>query len=175
MSLRPRDENSGMVIRASFTFTHPRAVILTNPTVLIAFGLFILSVVFTIWPNALEHAPISFERRGVVHHIWHYSLLGGSMLALYGMFTVGRYRLQYEFFGLLLLVNAMAMNLVAQLSLYIESGTASVTDGVTGIGLGQRFIVIGILLLRMYVLYFEPKVDWPVTNILVEKKEPDDE
>jgi hypothetical protein len=132
-------------------------------------------LVFTIWPQALEHSPISFEKRGVVHHIWHYSLLGGSILSLYGMFSASKLRLQYEFIGLLILTNALLMNLVAQLDTYFDAGPLAVHEGVTGIGLGARIILVLILLLRMFVLYFEPKVDWPVTNIVVEEPEDEDE
>ena len=146
------------IISRTIQFNSPRSVLLLNPVVPLVIALFFIAVTFTIWPSALEHAPISFEKRGVVHHIWHYSLLGGSVLAIYGMFSANMRRLQFEFAGLLLLVTAMAMNLVAQVSLFADQGPAAVADGVTGFGLGLRAGVLATLLLRLVVLYFEPVV-----------------
>lgn len=175
MPLRPRQENPHRVVRVLLAFTHPRAVLLTNPTVIIAVGLFFLAVTFTIWPRVLEHAPISFEKLGVIHHIWHYSLLGGSVLTIYGAFSASIYRLQYELIGWLILLNALVMNLVAQLDLFFNAGPLAVHEGVTGLGLGIRGILIALVLLRMFVLYFEPKVSSTITNIVVEQEEDEDE
>ena len=152
------------VVKRTISFTSPRSAILLNPAVLIVMSILVAAAIFTIWPEALEHSPISFEKRGVVHHIWHYALLGGSVLALYGMFSASLRRLQFEFAGLVLLVTAVAMNFVAQVSRLMDQGAASAgEDGVTGFGLCLRVGVIATLALRAWVLVAEPVVQVPVT------------
>lgn len=161
------------IIRHTISFNSPRSVLLLNPVVPLVVSVFLIAVVFTIWPEALEHAPISFERRGVIHHIWHYSLLGGSILALYGMFSANLRRLQFEFVGLLMLTTALAMNLVAQVATLIDEGSAAGGEaaGVTGLGLALRAGVIVTLALRTAVLYFEPIVQVPGTGTAHEPRE----
>jgi hypothetical protein len=152
------------VVKRTISFSSPRSVLLLNPTLPLVLCLFGIAIVFTVWPTALDHAPIGFERRGVIHHIWHYSLLGGSLLALYGMFSANLRRLQFEFAGLLLLVTALSMNFVAQMSVLIAHGESSVQEGVTGLGLALRVAVIATLALRAGVLVVEPVVIVPGTN-----------
>lgn len=146
------------IVRHTIAFSSPRSVFLLNPVVPLVVSVFLIAVTFTIWPTALEHAPISFERRGVIHHIWHYALLGGSILALYGMFSANLRRLQFEFVGLLMLTTALSMNLVAQIALFLDAGSSAVAEGVTGLGLGLRAGVIATLALRAWVLFSEPVV-----------------
>lgn len=153
------------VVRHTISFASPRSVFLWNPVVPLVFAVFFIAVTFTIWPTALDHAPISFERRGIIHHIWHYALLGGSLLALYGMFSANLRRLQFEFTGLLVLTTALSMNLVAQVALFIEAGSAAVAEGVTGLGLGLRAGVIVTLALRAWVLFAEPVAQIAIESI----------
>ncbi len=150
------------VVHGTFTVRSPRAVTLLHPFQLpLVLALAVLSVVFTVSPETLDHTPISFETRGVVHHIWHYTLLVGSLLATVGMFVAHRRRLQIELSGLFLLTGALAMNLVAS----IAEATTTVADGSpTGLGMALRAGVIIGLLIRAYTVAREPTVQMPNTQ-----------
>lgn len=151
------------IVRRTISFTSPRQVFLRNPVAIEVTGLFIIAIVFTIWPLALEHSPISFEQRGVVHHVWHYTLLGGSALALFGMFSAHPRRLQLEFVGVLSVALAVALNLVAQVERLISEGAvAALTEGVTGFGIAARGVIMLHLLLRCYILVKDPEVNIPI-------------
>ncbi len=156
-----RHEYEIPVVKATFSLRSPRAVALLHPfqlpLVLILAG---LSIVFTIWPEALNHNPISFENRGIIHHVWHYTLLTGALLSTAGLFMVHSRRLQLELVGLCLLTGALVMNLVAVIaeaeSVIISSETPS------GLGMALRFGVITGLIIRLYIVAFEPTVEIPI-------------
>ncbi len=115
-------------------------------------ALFLVSAVFTAWPEALEHSPISFETRGFVHHIWHYTLLVGAALVLVGMLWNNRRRLQVELSGLFLLIGAMGMN-------FLAVATASGPEAPNGLTIAVRFGVIAGLVLRAWIIISEPVVE----------------
>lgn len=113
-----------------------------------------IAVVFTIWPEALDHAPIAFEKRGVVHHVWHYSLLAGSFVALYGMFSEAERRLRIEFAGLLTLLVVVALNTIA-----LVADTLAQPPGVeSGLGLALRFAVLAGFGVRLYTVIKQPTI-----------------
>lgn len=146
------------VIGFTIKLRRPREVALLNATVPIIVSMVIAATVFTIWPEALNHAPISFEKRGVIHHIWHYSLLVGSLTALCGQFFATTRRLQLELVGLIVTNAAIGMNFIAVVS-----------DGIKdypSIPFFLQAASIVILLLRSYVIIVQPTVmlPTPVTN-----------
>ncbi len=156
-----RHEYDIPVIRGAVSFRSPRAVALLLPFQLpLVLTLAALSVVFTVAPETLDHTPISFETRGVVHHVWHYTLLAGSLLATVGMFVVHRRRLQIELSGLCLLTGALAMNLMV---LIAEAMTTVADEAPTGLGMALRAAVIIGLLIRAYTVAREPTVQIPST------------
>lgn len=144
------------VKHAGFSVRSPWAVMVLMPFQLpIMLGAFLVSIVFTIWPDALQHSPISFETQGLIHHVWHYSLALGSVLVLVGMFWTSSRRLQAELAGLFVLMGASAMNLIAVIALVIDvQGDAEPS----GLGIAWR---VGILLgmaIRAYIIIREPVV-----------------
>ncbi len=155
-----RHEYDIPIIRSTVSIRSPRAVTLLQPvlvpTVLL---LLVLSVVFTIWPEALNHTPISFETRGFVHHAWHYTLFAGSLLTTIGLFVNHRRRLQIELSGLCLLVGALTMNAVA----LIADSTNLTPDEApfSGLGMALRVGLIVGLLIRAYTVAIEPTVQVP--------------
>ncbi len=109
-------------------------------------AIFMVSVVFTIWPDALQHSPISFEKQGLVHHIWHYSLMLGALLVLIGLFWTSPRRLTVELVGLFALIGALMMNIIAIVALAIMPGTA---EEPSGLGMALRVgIISGLAVLR---------------------------
>ncbi len=106
-----------------------------------------LAVVFTVAPEALDHAPISFETRGVIHHIWHYGLMAGSLLTLAGLLS-GRDKI--EFAGLLVLIVVIAENLIA---------VVSDTGPVLGLTIAYRSALLTGLAIRAYTLIRRPVIE----------------
>jgi hypothetical protein len=156
-----RHEYDIPIVRGTFSIRSPRAVALLHPFQLpLVLGLAALAVVFTIWPAALNHTPISFETRGVIHHVWHYSLLAGAVIATVGMFVTHRRRLQIELSGLFLLTGAIVMNLVAVIA---QASTIPPTgeEAPSGLGMALRAVVIAGLLVRTYTVVREPTVQIP--------------
>lgn len=147
------------VVRRTFSIRSPRAVLLLNPTVPIVVCILIVSIIFTFWPQTLNHSPISFERRGIVHHIWHYSLLAGSLLALVGMFGTFKRRLEFELFGTIILAGALTMNLIALVADAVDPKAGEPTSGLI---MAVRVGVILIFILRVYVLVARPAVNAPL-------------
>ncbi len=149
------------IIRGTFSIRSPRAVALLQPVLVpIILATLVVSIVFTIAPETLNHSPISFENRGIIHHIWHYALLAGSLLATAGLFVVHRRRLQIELSGLCLLIGVFTMNLVA-----LISGSFDPTeDPPSGFGMAIRAGIIVGFLIRAYTLVREPTVQIPGTK-----------
>ncbi len=142
----------------------PRRAALVNPfETAIVFWLLVVSVMFTFWPQALEHSPISFEDRGVIHHVWHYTLLAGSISATFGLLSKSPWRAWFEIFGLILLAAAVALNLIA----VISAGLA--LPPLAGWGVTLRIAILTGLVLRVYVLTTEPLVVVPVQTFEGEK------
>lgn len=157
-----RHEYEIPVVRGTFSIRSPRAVALLHPFQLpLVFALAVLSIVFTVAPETLEHSPVSFETRGVVHHVWHYSMLAGSLLAIVGMFVVHRRRLQIELSGLFLLIGALTLNLMALIA--EASSVVPGDEAPSGLGMALRAGVITGLLIRAYIVAREPTVQIPST------------
>lgn len=96
-----------------------------------------VSVVFTLFPDALEHAAISFEERGIAHHAWHYTLFAGSAALLYG---VMRPDVRIEGVGAALVLGAMTVNLVAIVAAGLGAGP--ITGAAGGVDVALRVAVI---------------------------------
>lgn len=145
--------------RYGFTLRDPRAVLLLLPFQLpFVISMLIISVIFTVAPNALSHTAVAFETRGIVHHVWHYTLLIGSALALYGMMSARSRRLLCEMWGLALLFAAIAFNLTA----VIADGVGG--EGVVGLTVAFRSAALFGLLVRLYILFARPAVDLPASS-----------
>lgn len=130
---------------------------------------FAAALIFTIWPEALAHSPISFEKRGILHHIWHYTLLLAPLIALYGMFSNHRWKLYIESVGLVAIALAVALNLVAQITLLLEKGQESaVLEGVTGYGIALRFGIVFVTGIRCWVILADPEVTVPAQEGMIE-------
>lgn len=162
-----------------FSYRSIRSVMLSNPVPFLVLSIFVAALIFTVWPEVLSHSPVSFEKRSIfadatIHHIWHYGLLGGSVLALYGMFSANKYRIPLEFVGLIILTVALGMNFTAQLSLFIDEGPQlAATEGVTGLGLCTRAGVIATLALRAWVLIADP-LQPVILTVSVDENMPED-
>lgn len=156
----PRDHDAPLLHR-SFTIRNPRDVLLLHPaTTALVLAFTTVAVVFTFWPQMLDHAPVSFERRGIVHHIWHYVLLTGSLLTLFGMFSAGARRLRVELVGLCVLVGALGVNLVAEVTY-----AAEVNQAASGLDVALRAAAILGLTVRTYIVATEPTVGLPTTGV----------
>jgi len=156
----PRHSDDIPVIEGRITVRNPIRVLLLNPMLFpVMLSLFAVSVVFTVWPTALAHNAVAFETSGVIHHVWHYTLLGGSLLSLFGMLAATKWRLKAELFGLILLTAALAINLVAVISANLD-GPAP--DPTSGLGFALRVGVLFGMLLRIYVVVAEPTIGVPV-------------
>lgn len=148
-------EHDVPLLHTTFTLRNPRNVLLLQPFQLfLVLALATVAVVFTIWPEALDHSPVSFERRGLVHHVWHYSLLAGSVVTLAGMLSAGPRRLRIEFTGLCLLVGVLGVNLVACLA-----DASEATNMIPGLDVALRAAVISGLAVRAYIIAAEPTVN----------------
>ncbi len=141
------------VIRKTISIRSPKAVLLDNITVLLLAVLLAVSVVFIIWSDALDHTPTGFESQGVAHHIWHYTMMGSSALALIGMFGTFRFSLPMELVGKIVLTGCLILNLLAVLT---EANTHG-GDQPDGVRVALQFGVILVFLLRVYILIFRPQ------------------
>ncbi len=157
---RPRKHHYGddvPIKRAGFSIRSPFAVMVLGPFQLpLILALGVVSVVFTIWPDALQHSAISFETRGILHHVWHYSLLVGSVLTLTGMFWTDNRRLRVELSGLFILMGSVMMNLIA---LVASAAAGNDEEAISsGLGMALRFGVLLGLAFRAFVIVSAPTV-----------------
>ncbi len=140
-----------------FPIRSPRAVMVLMPFQLpIVLAIFAVSIVFTIWPDALQHTPISFETQGLIHHIWHYSLMLGSLLVLIGLFWTSPKRLTVELIGLFVLMGALVMNMIALVAFAFSPADG---EDPSGLGMAIRIGVIVGLGVRAYIVIREPIVN----------------
>ncbi len=96
----------------------------------------VLGTLFTLSPELLSHSPIGFEKRGAVHHMWHYVVLIGGLAVAFGAGTRDRL---FESVGLIGCGAAVFLNLAAA----VTAGD-QVTDGsdLSGFGVGMRIVVL---------------------------------
>ena len=141
-------------------FRSPLEVALVYPVMAgMVFWFVVVSVMFTVWPGALEHAPVSFEERGVIHHIWHYSLLAGALATATGMLWTSQRRTLVEILGLLMLICAVTLNLIAVVG---DGLTDGLSGSLEGWDMALRLGILTGLALRVYVLAVEPVIEVPV-------------
>lgn len=112
----------------------------------LAVAFVILGTVFTLWPETLAHSPVGFEKRGSVHHAWHYAILIGGLSLLAGLALHDR---AFEIFGLVLCGAAVALNLAASITAGDESFQAGVNASVSGFGITLRVVVLAWIVLRL--------------------------
>lgn len=149
------------LLHGSFTLRSPRSVLLLNPYQLpLTVLLLAVSLVFTFWPEVLEHDPVAFETRGLVHHGFHYLLLSGSALTLAGMMSAGPRRLKVELVGLCFLAGALLMNMVA----LIAHATTPEGD-LSGLMFALELAGIVGLVIRGFIVVREPTVDLRANQI----------
>lgn len=106
-------------------------------------ALVIVGIIFTAFPAALEHAPIGFENRGILHHSFHYGLLVGAVLAFVGLIWSAP---RTEMVGLILVAGAIAINLVALGTSGDENGIAYTFRGAALVGILLRLYLIAVFL-----------------------------
>ncbi len=135
-----------------------RLVVLGQSTLPILVCLVVVAVVFTVAPATLDHAPVAFETRGAMHHVWHYGLLAGSLLALFGALSTHQRGLMLELVGLIVVVAALALNLTA---LVFASADG---EPVGGIDLALRVGAMLQLGVRIWILVVRPHAEIQVAR-----------
>ncbi len=129
--------------------TNSRAILI------LGFTFMVLGSLFTLSPELLSHSPVGFERRGVVHHIWHYVVLIGGLSIVIGVQTHDR---PFEVAGLIGCGAAVLLNLAASAT---AGDGASLTGGVnpsiSGFGVALRVIVLAWIVLRVVEIFREDR------------------
>lgn len=116
----------------------------------------IVALVFTVFPEALEHSPIAFEERGFIHHVWHYTLLSGGLLTLWAMvWAHPNHRIQAEIIGLTFIATAVVINLIA---LITTQFVGPESEQASGIAIAIRAALLTGMSIRVFVLICEPTV-----------------
>ena len=106
-----------------------------------------LGVIFTFSPELLEHSPVGFERRGAVHHIWHYTILMGGTALLLG---IGMRDRLLERIGLIGCGLPVVLNLIALMTADHESLTHGAPNPeLSGMDVALRVIVIAMIVARL--------------------------
>jgi hypothetical protein len=132
------------------------AVLLHPAEVSLTLSLLTVSLVFTAFPGFLEHSPVAFETRGLVHHAWHYTLLAGSATALAGLLLFDHaWARSMRLYGLLALVLVVLLNLIAAVT--EDLTRPGVSTG--GLDLALRVSTIGFLSLRIRTIVRPPIVE----------------
>lgn len=136
-----------------------RTVLLLHPfQVPIMVAMLIVAIVFQISPDTLSHTAVSFETRGIAHHVlFHYPLLFGAAFALAGLLIEGGRVViadltiadLLEIAGLTLVMVALAINLIA----LVASGA-----DLNGLVLATRTGMLAALAARIYILIARPSV-----------------
>ena len=99
----------------------------------------LLGTAFTISPEFLEHSPIGFEQRGVVHHGFHYLILIGGFTLLIGIWSRDPL---LEVLGLWGCGLPVALNLAALL-------TAENLANESGIDIALRVVLLALVIDRL--------------------------
>lgn len=131
-----------------------RDALFLNPYQLsVALALFVVTLVFVMWPEALDHDPIAFQDRGTMHHTWHYTLLVSSFVVLWAMvWAHPAQRVMSEILGLLGVFVAMVLTFI-ELVAAQSSG-----DQPSGLFIGLLSGLILALAIRIYCLIKRPMV-----------------
>jgi hypothetical protein len=130
-------------------------------------GVLVVAIVFTAFPDLLEHTAVGFETRGAVHHLWHHSLTAGAALNLAGRWPwivrwVGRIvafcgrkladsdvGLTMQGIGLTLLLGCLALNLSALAS----------AGQLGGLAMAIRLALMTGIAVRLFIIIRRPTVD----------------
>ena len=112
----------------------------------LAVAFVILGTMFTLWPETLEHSPVGFEKRGGVHHAWHYAILIGGLALLIGLMI---HDWAFEIAGLILCGCAVGLNLASTITAGDDHFTASLNESVSGFGIALRAVVFTWIVLRL--------------------------
>lgn len=107
----------------------------------------LLGTAFTVSPEFLEHSPVGFEQRGVIHHTFHYLILLGGFTLVTGVLFRDRL---LETVGLWGCVLPVALNLTALL-------TAGDLRDESGVDIALRLVVIFALADRLLELRNEDR------------------
>lgn len=105
-----------------------------------------LGTVFTVFPQALEHSPVSFETRGPIHHIWHYAVLMGGLALTLGLWFR---HIRTEIAGLWACGLVVILNLIA---LVAEDIATPDRPPLSGIDAAARIAILSAIAARLYVL-----------------------
>ena len=119
----------------------------------LAYLFVVLGTVFTLSPEFLEHSPIGFEKRGAVHHVWHYMILIGGLTLLFGLLTEDRV---LEALGLVGCGAPVLLNLVASLTAEDESLSGPLSAA-SGIDIVVRLAVLGLIAARLAEMRWEDR------------------
>lgn len=134
-----------------------RIILLRQGSLPVVACLFIVAVIFAVFPDALNHTATSFETRSILHHVWHYLLLIGAGAAVVGAFMTDRRRgLFAEQLGLIGVECALVMNTIA-ISL-------TDTETTTGIGIALRVAAIIQIGVRIWILATRPTFELPAVT-----------
>lgn len=151
------------MMRGHFGFRSPiKAALLYPFEAAMVFWMLVAAIVFTFWPEALEHAPVSFEERGFIHHVWHYSLLAGAVVSSFGLLMRSPKRTLVEVLGLVLITCTVALNLIAVVSAGL---TDNLPGSLDGWDVALRLGLLTGLALRIYILIREPIVEVTVQTV----------
>jgi hypothetical protein len=133
-----------------------RSLLLLFPAeITLAGSLTLLAVIFTVFPEALEHSPVSFETRGWIHHAWHYLLLLAASLTLVSHIRSDPWTARTRLLGLLGLVLALTLNLIAEIS--ADLSNPALRAG--GLDIGLRVAAISFLIIRIRMIVNPPTVN----------------
>ncbi len=133
-----------------------RRVLLLHPFELpLAVCVLAIAVVFTVFPDVLEHSPISFETRGALHHVWHYLLLLGGALTVTGLFAAGPRCLVIELAGLTLLLMCLLLNFTALIAGEIDGSNI---EALSGLDAALRVAAMTAVAVRMWIIATRPTV-----------------
>ena len=121
-------------------------VLLYAPIFVIGVCFVILGTLYTIFPELLEHTPVSFETRGPIHHLWHYLLLLGGFGLVIGIWIR---HLQTENWALWICGGVVMLNFVALIAEDIANNS---TVELSGMDAAARIVVLLTVVLRLYAI-----------------------
>ena len=133
--------------------TRKEYVLLYAPIFAIGVCFVILGSLYTAFPNLLVHSPVSFETRGSIHHLWHYTILVGGFALTIG---VWQRHLMAEVVGLWACGLVILLNLVA---LFAEDVSTGSDTELSGMDAASRIVLLLTIGLRLYaILVVNPRI-----------------